>query len=242
MEQEQKRILEAVFGDSSDDEENPKWELIKQITGLYLCTHFLSFDQQSSLISAIKNEGWFTEESHNQAMRFGDLPAWAVELSEAIRVAVSSRECMHEYNEWETCDLDKEVCPLPSNLLWREPLFDQLIVNTYQPGEGICAHVDLMRFEDGIAIVSLESTCVMQFTRGEREADNYEKGESKEDHLITKIPILLTPGSLIIMSGEARYLWKHEINRNAGFQVWKGTEISQKKRTSVTLRKLGYQN
>lgn len=33
--------------------------------------------------------------------------------------------------------------------------------------QGICAHVDLLRFEDGIAIVSLESSCVMHFTQVE---------------------------------------------------------------------------
>ena len=32
-------------------------------------------------------------------------------------------------------------------VLSREPLFDQIIVNLYRPGEGIKSHVDLMRFE-----------------------------------------------------------------------------------------------
>lgn len=109
--------------------------------------------------------------------------------------------------------------------------------------QGICAHIDLMRFEDGIAIVSLESECVMHFTRLETEmyaSDCIEKGEENEDcqPFVTKIPVLLTPGSLIVMSGEARYQWKHEINRKPGFQLWGGQEIRQQKRISVTLRKL----
>lgn len=92
--------------------------------------------------------------------------------------------------------------------------------------QGICAHVDLLRFEDGIAIVSLESPCVMRFSPAEKEEDEY-------------VDILLTPGSLILMSGEARYRWKHEINRKQnGFQVWEGEEIDQKRRISITLRKL----
>lgn len=53
------------------------------------------------------------------------------------------------------------------------------------------------------------------------------------------VDVLLSPGSLILMSGEARYQWKHEINRKEnGFQVWQGEEISQKRRISITLRKL----
>ncbi|OVA03969.1 Oxoglutarate/iron-dependent dioxygenase [Macleaya cordata] len=254
--EEERRILKEVFGDSSDDEEdedvslekpydniinpNPNWERIKEINGLWLCRDFLSLQQQASLISAIRNEGWFTKVSQNQAMRFGDLPVWAIELSASIREAICFSEYVSEIGGEETCDLGtEETGPLPSNLLWREPLFDQLITNVYQPGEGICAHIDLMRFEDGIAIVSLESSCVMHFTRAERQfCSSVESGEEKEDPLNMKIPILLIPGSLIVMSGEARYLWKHEINRKQGFQVWEGQEICQQKRTSVTLRKL----
>ncbi|CAN8237770.1 unnamed protein product [Cochlearia groenlandica] len=209
--------LKAAFGDSSDDEQHllsdrpvigapSSWERIESINGLWICRNFLSVHNQSDLLTAIFNEGWFVEESNNQAMRFGDLPSWANKLSDLILETVES--------------VDLQV--LPADLLWRKPLFDQLIVNLYQPGEGICAHVDLLRFEDGIAIVSLESPCVMRFSH-----------EEKEEY------VLLSPGSLIIMSGEARYRWKHEINRKQkGFQVWEGEEIIQKRRISITLRKL----
>ncbi|XLU22153.1 hypothetical protein S245_058219 [Arachis hypogaea] len=38
--------------------------------------------------------------------------------------------------------------------------------------------------------------------------------------------------------GEARYQWKHQINRNPGFQLWQGNELEQSRRISITLRKL----
>jgi alkylated DNA repair dioxygenase AlkB len=103
--------------------------------------------------------------------------------------------------------------------------------------QGICAHVDLLRFEDGIAIVSLESSCVMHFTQVE-EAYCDIADEGRTDPPMTKIPVYLTPGSLILMSEEARYCWKHEINRKPGFQIWEGQELNQRRRISVTLRKL----
>lgn len=102
-------------------------------------------------------------------------------------------------------------------------------------GQGICAHVDLMRFEDGIAIVSLESSCVMHFTPVRESCDGI---EAQNDPSKTTIPVYLTTGSLVLMSGEARYRWTHEINRRPGFQVWEGQELNQKRRTSITLRKL----
>ncbi|KAI3991965.1 hypothetical protein MKX01_012910 [Papaver californicum] len=257
-EEESNRILKEVFGHSSSESEendddikipnnnNPplEWIKIKEINGLWLFKDFLSLQQQASLLSEIKNEGWFPEEeeeeeevSQNQAMRFGDLPSWVIQLSNSIREAI----CFNQ--DGDDDDGGDEMGVLPSNLLWRELFFDQLIANAYQLGEGICAHIDLMGFEDGIAIISLESECVMHFMRLETELkafDCIEKGEENEDRqlFITKIPVLLTPGSLIVMSGEARYCWKHEINRKPGFQVWGGQEICRQKRISVTLRKL----
>lgn len=260
--EEYRTVLKDVFGESSDSEgdelhkhqiqfespnngdqsesifgENPSWERVAEINGLWLCRDFLSLDQQSSLLSTIENEGWFTEASHNQAMRFGDLPEWATELANLVREVVHFSDYVSEFVDIAASDDGKNAYLFPSKLLWREPLFDQLIINLYQPGEGICAHVDLMRFEDGIAIVSLESSCVMHFSRVEGDAGIIRK-ESEGDPHKAKIPVFLTPGSLVLMWGEARYLWKHEINRKPGFQKWEGKDIDQKRRISITLRKL----
>ncbi|XP_031497065.1 uncharacterized protein P8A3.02c [Nymphaea colorata] len=254
---DQKSALREVFGDSSDGEPEgeedhprivlerehnpPAWEKVEGINGLWICENFLSPCNQISLLHAIQQEGWFSEQSHNQAMRFGDLPNWAIELSCCIHEAVYLFELNGEnHGHLTACAHCKvEEHPFPADLLWREPLFDQMIVNVYHPGEGICSHVDLMRFDDGIAIISLESDCVMHFTLA-KEASSSQKGkeEDKGYCISDKVPVLLKPGSLVLMSGEARYLWKHEINRKPGFQVWEGREIGQQKRTSVTLRRL----
>ncbi|XWS76549.1 hypothetical protein CRYUN_Cryun01aG0186100 [Craigia yunnanensis] len=136
-------------------------------------------------------------------MRFGDLPAWPTELSNSIREAVLLGDHVSEFKDLATSNGGTKPCLLPSNLLWREPLFDQLIVNVYLP--------------DGIAIVSLESSRVLHFNLVEGGSDIVEHSESHPH--IKKIPVLLTPGSLVLMSGEARYLWKHEINRKPGIQM-----------------------
>ncbi|CAB4281556.1 unnamed protein product [Prunus armeniaca] len=247
MDAANEEILRQVFGDSSDGEDlelgdgsDPShcWEPIKEIKGLWLCRDFLPPQRQSSLLSTIQNEGWFTQASHNQAMRFGDLPSWAAELSHSIRkVVLASDFVLEPIVLGSTDNVNENACSFPSDLFCREPLFDQLILNSYQPGEGICAHIDLMRFEDGIAILSLESSCVMHFS----SVDGTSRGflmDGEKDPAMAKIPVYLTPGSLIFMSGEARYLWKHEINRMPGFQKWEGEELNQKRRISITLRKL----
>lgn len=54
----------------------------------------------------------------------------------------------------------------------RQPNFDQMIINAYEPGEGISSHVDLLKFEDGIAIVSLGSPATMSFTTADTVANS----------------------------------------------------------------------
>ncbi|KAL4298788.1 alkylated DNA repair protein alkB homolog 8 [Arachis ipaensis] len=214
-EKDEKAVLEQVFGPSSsssssseeeeEEEEKLQWVAIEQVKGLWICTNFLSHRHQTHLLSAINSHNWFTPTTNNnQAMLFGHLPPWAHHLSHLIRTSSASI--------------------LPQPLLSREPFFDQMIVNMYLPGQGICPHVDLLRFQDAIAILSLESSCVMHFT------------PLHSDSL--QVPVLLTPGSLVLMSGEARYQWKHQINRNPGFQLWQGNELEQSRRISITLRKL----
>ncbi|KDP28136.1 hypothetical protein JCGZ_13907 [Jatropha curcas] len=255
---DQKTLLSEVFGESSEseDDERPQkpknslfsgggshltidqtlnWEPVKEIKGLWLLRDFLSPQQQNALLFSIQKEGWFSEASNNQAMRFGDLPSWAIELSNSIREVVLFGDQVSESAESVSYGGDKDTLFLPPNLFWREPLFDQLIVNIYQPGEGICAHVDLLRFEDGIAIVSLESSCVMHFTQVGEVSDD---GNEEKNEPMSRVPVCLTPGSLVLLCGEARYLWKHEINRKPGIQMWEGQELNQKRRTSITLRKL----
>jgi hypothetical protein len=73
---EHRALFKEVFGESSDSEDyeqqqhqpqledrsqrttsgqNPYWEQIKEINGLWVCRDFLSAQEQSSLLSAIEN-------------------------------------------------------------------------------------------------------------------------------------------------------------------------------------------
>ncbi|XP_057483419.1 uncharacterized protein LOC130770123 isoform X1 [Actinidia eriantha] len=159
--EEHRMILKDVFGESSDSEDDeqlkqqiqsedpngdgqsqlileksPSWERVSEINGLWICRDLLSPQQQSSLLSSIEDEGWFTEASHNQAMRFGNLPAWAIELAKLIREVVHYIDHDSEFADMTTCCDDKDASFFPSNLFWREPLFDQLIVNVYSQVRG----------------------------------------------------------------------------------------------------------
>lgn len=117
--------------------------------------------------------------------------------------------------------------------LAREELMDrqaeQVIVNEYQPGQGISAHVDCVPcFGPVVAALSLGSGCVMDFTDPESGA---------------KVPVTLAPGSLVVMSGPARYAWRHAIAARksdpaTGAEAGASGRIPRGRRVSVTFRTL----
>uniref|UniRef100_V5EZF5 Fe2OG dioxygenase domain-containing protein n=1 Tax=Kalmanozyma brasiliensis (strain GHG001) TaxID=1365824 RepID=V5EZF5_KALBG len=76
----------------------------------------------------------------------------------------------------------------------------QLILNLYAGAEGLSPHVDLVnRFADGIILCSFGpqgTGTVMDFTH-ERQASEH---------------LFLPSGSVVVLSGQARYDWKHGIS------------------------------
>jgi alkylated DNA repair dioxygenase AlkB len=106
-------------------------------------------------------------------------------------------------------------------LLPRPP--DQVIVNEYKQSQGISAHIDCEPCFDGnIASVSLGSACVMNFTH--RTSGGV-------------VPVLLEPGSVVVLTGEARYGWMHGIPARKSDQ-FEGRTFSRTRRVSLTFRKV----
>nr|QBK86915.1 MAG: 2OG-Fe(II) oxygenase superfamily protein [Marseillevirus LCMAC103] len=100
---------------------------------------------------------------------------------------------------------------------------DQLIVNRYEPGQGIAPHVDRTDlFGPVIACVTLGSGAEMEFTR-----PGY-----------PSFRVYTTPGSLYAMTGEARYLWQHRMRSRltdpeGGKRVPRGVRVSLTYRTKL---------
>jgi alkylated DNA repair dioxygenase AlkB len=97
---------------------------------------------------------------------------------------------------------------------------NQLVVNEYQPGNGFFDHIDQSVFGDIVTSISLGSTCVIRFTRSEPDRST---------------ELLLEPGSLLVLSGEARWHWKHGIPARASDR-WNDREYARSRRVSLTFR------
>lgn len=182
----------------------------REITGLKYVPEYITFEEQNQLIHAIDQQEWslklkrrvqhygyrydYKNGTLASAIYLGALPDWAEYIASRL------------FNDKLT-----------------EKAFDQLIVNEYQPGQGIISHVDCVPcFGNTIISLSLGSPCVMDFTHSQTQQ---------------KVSLLLSPGSLVVMHKEARYIWQHGIAPRKK-DNYKGTEITRTRRISMTFREV----
>src|SRR5262245_4787428 len=93
-----------------------------------------------------------------------------------------------------------------------------MVANDYTPGSGFFAHTDQVVFGDVVVSVSLGSTCVMRFSHGA-------SGRTGE--------LLLEARSVLVLSEDARWAWRHEIPARTGDR-WLDVERPRSRRVSLT--------
>ena len=163
----------------------------------------------------------------NQAMRFGNFPRWAATLADSV------------------ARLAKEDGALPfsgeNGVQYR---FDQYVVNAYLPGEGLKPHVDLAAFDDGVCVVSLLSSTVMDLSPAPEELRDAIPPSGTDAPIApnrrsdVSIGIRLDPGDALFLSGDARWRWRHGIAARAADARAGGGAHERGFRVSVALRTL----
>jgi alkylated DNA repair dioxygenase AlkB len=127
-------------------------------------------------------------------------------------------------NEMNLGKLPSELHQLAQKIkksLQLEEDFDQAIINEYEPGQGISAHVDCVPcFSNCIVSLSLGSDCNMNFIALD--------GTKKQT-------IFLPRNCLLVLKDDYRYQWKHEIKAVKN-DVINGIKIPRKRRISITFR------
>lgn len=94
----------------------------------------------------------------------------------------------------------------------------QLLVNEYEPGQGISRHIDSTLFAEPVITLSLGSGCIFVLTQQS-----------------TRIELYLKPKTLIILRGDSRWKWTHEIPSRKSDLV-DGVKIHRGRRISLTYR------
>ncbi|MFK7907431.1 MAG: alpha-ketoglutarate-dependent dioxygenase AlkB [Chitinophagales bacterium] len=121
-----------------------------------------------------------------------------------------------------------KFCQYFAEKFYEEGLFgaipDQVIVNEYEPGQGIADHVDCQPcFEDTVISMSLGSACVMNFTNVQNPS--------------IVLPQILKPKSIVVLKEAARYHWKHGIKARKTDMI-EGKRVARGTRISLTFRKV----
>ncbi|MEW6496042.1 MAG: alpha-ketoglutarate-dependent dioxygenase AlkB [Cyanobacteriota bacterium] len=183
---------------------------LEKISGLVYIPDYITVDEQNNLFAIIEQQEWSSKTNRRvqhygykydykngafaSAAYLGVLPDWAQNLVNRF------------YRDGITASI-----------------FEQLIVNEYQPGQGIVSHIDCIPcFGNTIITLSLGSDCVMDFTHSQI-------GE--------KAQILLQSGSLLVFQQDARYVWQHGI-KGQNRDNYQGKEFTRGRRVSLTFREV----
>lgn len=183
---------------------------VPDIPGLNYIPDYINTEEQKQLLEIIDQQEWSTQ-LKRRVQHYGY-------LYEYKKRTLTSASYLGALPDWANQLGQKLVrdrlAPIPP---------DQLIVNEYLPGQGIANHVDCVPcFGNTIISLSLGGLCVMNLTHPPTQ---------------TQIPLLLLPGSLLVLQGIARYQWQHGIPARKTDQH-QGKKLVRSRRVSLTFREV----
>ncbi len=177
------------------------------IPGLTITPNFIDQNYEQELIQNISQESWNTALAR-RTQHYG------YKYNYRSR-SITEDDYLGSFPQW----LDKLTDYITEKaVLKRRP--DQIIINEYLPGQSIAAHIDMTTlFDEHICSLSIGSNIMMIYSRSDKQEHYY-----------------LERCSLLEMTNDARYKWKHSIP-NKKIDVVNGVKIPRSTRYSITFRK-----
>jgi alkylated DNA repair dioxygenase AlkB len=178
------------------------------VPGLALVPEWITHAREEELLAAIDGSPWNTTlrravqhygyrydyQGRGVAESLGPLPDWAMHLASRL---------------------------FDDGVFARVP--DQVIVNAYEPGQGIAPHVDRHDFGEVVSSLSLGSDTTMTLSPRDTDGD--------------AVDVRLPRRSLLVLQREARRAWAHGIAARKSDDV-DGARVTRKRRVSITFRTL----
>ena len=197
-----------LFGTLGASDRNA--HVLANIEGLRYIKEFLSDDEQGRTLHEIDKAVWIND-LQRRVQHYG----WQYDYRSR---SVSPDMRIGEFPVWLQ-NLGAKLCEAE----FFDQIPNQAIVNEYLLGQGIATHIDRQCFSPVVATISLGDTWHMDFRplHGPR-------GKAKQ--------ILLEVGSVLILSGDARYKWVHGISPRQREREEHGDWRRRERRLSVTFR------
>jgi hypothetical protein len=162
---------------------------------------------------------FITREKEGEILSFLDSCAWDTRIKRRV-IHFGFQFLYSNLNVHQ----DSEIIKIPEILESLVPgAYNQLTVNEYPPGIGIASHCDThSAFGGTIPVISLGADITMDFI-----SHDYQQ----------RVSVVIPRGSLMLMSGESRYGWRHAIAaRKTDRQPVTGRVVSRGRRVSLTFR------
>ncbi|CAF9940177.1 MAG: hypothetical protein HETSPECPRED_002190 [Heterodermia speciosa] len=191
-----------------------KCELITSVPGLSLHKSFVSIAEEQQLLAFLNDASWRTDLSR-RTMHFGGTYCLMPSKSDSN-------------NERQQAEI-LQAPSMPIQLSWfvermvdvgifqgdRKPQY--CIVNEYTENLGIAAHTENFQFGEPVVGLSLLSSCPIRFHELKRAFDgSVRSGKAAKAERTGKVVDVQLPGrSLLVMTGESRWSWQHEIVRSS---------------------------
>jgi alkylated DNA repair dioxygenase AlkB len=161
------------------------------INGLYYIPNYLKNSEINILLDKINNETNLlpisSSENSRRVAHYGYFYSYD-------RSGLKPADAIPNYLTKLTCS--SRINSLVKNLITNE--FDQVIINEYQPNQQIFYHTDHVKlFGPIIACITVGESVPIKFKLGD---------------CVKKINV--EEGSMYIMTGDARYKWKHSLRNN----------------------------
>lgn len=168
---------------------------------------FITAQAEQSLIQIVDGLTWVTEQTTRRVQHYG------------YRYDYKAKQITPDMYLGPLPEFLEQMAAIISAAGYFNSIPNQVIVNEYQPGQGIGKHIDCHPcFGPTVASISLGSPIVMEFVN---------------DDFGDKLEHLLEPRSLLVLTGESRYRWSHEIRKRLVDKDWR---VQRKRRISLTFR------
>lgn len=256
-------IINALFSKSNVENENifgVKFTKSKNAVTLQFCDRLMAENAKAFLLNqfphlTVKMDDIASFPSQSVPLRFDDaglpdglqfIPHWVseeqqreimTELDGKVWDTTIKRRVQHYGFQFKYSQLNvdsespvSDVPPACKRIILERPEiapfdFNQLTVNEYVAGVGIASHCDThSAFIDTIAVVSLLAPITMDFVGHDNER---------------KVSVQIPPRSLMLMSGESRYGWRHSVaKRKTDIDTDGVSVIPRERRVSLTFRRI----
>jgi alkylated DNA repair dioxygenase AlkB len=177
-------------------------------------------------------ENYISEDEANRLVQEIDAAPWCTDLKRRVqhygyRYDYKARQALREDYLGPLPEVFQQLAQRLTDERHFQSLPDQVIVNEYEPGQGISAHIDCEPcFGATIASLSLLSACVMRFS-----SQAYSR----------QMDLYLQPASLLVLNGDARHFWTHAIPARKT-DVIEGQKHRRSRRLSLTFRTMTFEN